>query len=293
MESVVAQDVSKPFPELQFVSPVPILNEGVESDATQFMATISAKAVLVIDIPSAAVLLEKNSQEKVPPASTTKMLTALVSRDSYEPSEVVTIREAAFSIGHSVGFDINEQLRVESLLSSLLVSSGNDAAFALADHHPRGYGAFVEAMNDKARELHLSHSSFRNPSGLDSADHLSTARDLSIVARELMKDNLLRQLVKTKQTTIFDITGVKEHYLYNTNQLLHTEPGVVGIKTGTTELAKESLIIQVDRNNRQILIVVLGSDDRYQDTKRLLTWIEQHYSWLEVDQARLQLENAL
>jgi serine-type D-Ala-D-Ala carboxypeptidase (penicillin-binding protein 5/6) len=289
-ESVLADDPSKPMPQLVPVSAVPVLNTSSELETSQFIATISAHSALVLDIPSAAILVEKNSHEAVSPASTTKMLTALVARDQYQLDEVVTIKEAAFSVGHIVGFEIGEQLKVEDLLTSLLVSSGNDAAFALAAHHPQGYSGFIAAMNKKATALHLSHSSFRNPSGLDDLEHLSTARDLSIVARELMKDSLLAALVGTKQTVIHDVSGSKQHALYNTNELLHVEPGVVGIKTGTTELAKESLVTEVDRNGRQLLIVVLGSEDRYRDTRLLLRWVEQHYEWVEPEESRLQLE---
>lgn len=280
------------IPYLQPLTPIPITDQ-TSLIREEFVATLSAKSALVIDVPSAAILLTKNSEEQVPPASTTKMVTALVARDIYNLDDVVTIKAEAFTLGHTVGFTVNEQFTVRSLLTSLLVSSGNDAALALANHHPQGYEGFVAAMNQKAKELHLSHSSFRNPSGLDENDHFSTARDLGVVARALMLDPVLKPLVATKQTVIKDVTGKHAHWLYNTNDLLHTEPGVIGIKTGTTELAKENVVTEVERNGHQLLIVVLGSEDRYGDTKQLLNWTERHYQWVQPDLSTLHLVEPL
>ena len=137
-------------------------------------------------------------------------------------------------------------------------------------------------MNRKAVDFHLLDSVFSNPSGLDSTSHYSTAFDLSLLARELMKDQVLREMVRTQQVQIQNLSSNRRYYLYNTNLLLGIEPGVVGIKTGTTDLAGEALITQVEREGKQILIVVLGSQDRYSDTKQIIDWIFSHYQWLEI-----------
>ena len=270
----------KPLPtvELGQISPIPVLDSDQQPES--FIASLSAQSVVAIDIDSAAVLLGKNSYQKVAPASTTKLMTALVARDIFKLDEVVSIKNIPLNIGHTIGFEVGEEFLVEDILKALLINSGNDAAEILAQSHPQGRDGFIQEMNRVAQQLHLQHTFFINPSGLDAAAHFSSAFDLSLVARELMKDEFLKSLVGTQQATITNGSGTNQYWFYNTNLLLGVEPGVVGVKTGTTDLAGEALITQIERQGRKVLIVVLGSQDRYSDTKKIIDWIFSHYQWI-------------
>lgn len=266
---------------------LPLLTlEDPELAAASFSASLSAQAVLAVDLDSAAFLLAKNEDQFLAPASTTKIMTALVAQDLYQLDEVVTVREDVFSVGHTIGFKPGEQLTVRALLKALLINSGNDAAVILAQHHPQGEVGFMVAMNQKAQELNLNQTSLINPAGLDAAAHYTTAFELSLMARELMKNEFFRQLVKTKEAQITDVSGQDQYYLYNTNQLLATIPDVVGIKTGTTDLAGEALVTQINREvlgkKRRVLVVILGSQNRYQDARATIDWIFSHYQWREI-----------
>ena len=267
-----------PVVELSQISPIPVLDASQQPES--FIASLSAQSISVIDAGSASILLEKNSHQKVAPASITKLLTALVARDIYKLDEVISIKIPPLNIGHTIGFRVGEEFLVEDILKALLINSGNDAAEILAQNHPQGREGFIQEMNNTAAKLHLTNSSFMNPSGLDAAAHFSSAFDLSLLAREIMKDEFLRSVVGTQQATIANRAGTNQYWFYNTNLLLGVEPGVVGLKTGTTDLAGEALITQVDREDKNILIVVLGSQDRYSDTKKIIDWIFTHYQWL-------------
>jgi serine-type D-Ala-D-Ala carboxypeptidase (penicillin-binding protein 5/6) len=277
-KQILPQVEAFPAVELVEINPIPVLD--IDQRPTSFIASISAQSISVIDVDSASILLENNSHQKVAPASTTKLLTALVARDIYKLDEVISIKTPPLHIGHTIGFRVGEEFLVEDILKALLINSGNDAAEILAQNHPEGRDGFILEMNNTARRLYLTDSSFMNPSGLDAAAHFSSAFDLSLLAREIMKDDFLRAVVGTEQATIANRAGTNQYWFYNTNLLLGVEPGVVGLKTGTTDLAGEALITQVDREGRKVLIVILGSKDRYSDTKKIIDWIFSHYQWL-------------
>lgn len=266
--------------ELTEINPIPVLNPTQQPEL--FMASISAQSVVVIDVDSAAILLEKNSHQKVAPASTTKLMTALVARDNLSLDKLISVKEKPLGIGHTIGFKLGESFLAADVFKGLLINSGNDAAEVLAQNHPQGRAAFIEAMNAKAQALHLRESNFINPSGLDAAAHYTSAFDLSLISRQLMKDSFLKSLVGTQQAQITDQTGLNQYLFYNTNLLLGTEPGVVGIKTGTTDLAGEALITQVERDQHQVMIIVLGSENRYADTKKIIDWVFSNYQWLTI-----------
>lgn len=247
------------------------------------IASLSASAIYVMDRKSGAILYQKNSEAARYPASTAKMMTAIVSRKVYALDRVLTVREAAFTTGTVAGLKLGEELTVENLLKALLIPSGNDAALVLGQNHPFGYQGFVAQMNQTATALHLSKTTFHNVSGLDSDNELSSARDLAILANELMKDPVLHGIVGTSQTQITDQSGQYKHSLRSTQELFGQVPGVVGIKTGTTEFAGENLITEIDRGDHQVIIVVLGSTDRFGETKYLINWLFSHYEWQTVD----------
>ncbi|HNV44846.1 D-alanyl-D-alanine carboxypeptidase [Candidatus Woesebacteria bacterium] len=255
---------------------------------------LSAESVYAFDLGTATLLYEKNSRKRLYPASTIKMLTALVAVDYYQLDDLLRVDTEDQIIGNKINLQAGEQVRVRDLLAALLLSSANDSAYVLANNYPGGLTNFVAAMNNKAKELHLTDSQFFNPAGLDEIGQLSSARDLNILARELLKNDYLRELVATPYLEINSLTedGQKEgtsYQLFNTNQLLGTVGGVKGVKTGTTDWAGEVLVTLVERNGRKILISLMNSQDRYGDTEKLLTWIFNTYQFVSPEESLINI----
>jgi len=242
---------------------------------------LSAQAALAIDLTSGVALYEKDPDKLLLPASTTKIVTALVAMDYYTPGEILTVPNIK-SEGQRMRLIFGEKLSVDSLLKGLLISSANDAAEVLASEFPGGREAFISAMNTKARQLNLNNTEFKNPSGLEAVGHVSTARDLIRVSEIAMENPYFAEIVGTKETKVVSIDGKFEHKLTNINELLGKVDGVAGVKTGWTENARENLVTYIERDGRKIMIALLGSQDRFGETKELIEWIFGNYEWREV-----------
>lgn len=255
-------------------APYPINRTGVYPGSE-----ISATSAVVQDALSGVYLFRRVSTMQLPPASTTKILSALVVLDSMGLDDVVTVGE--IKNGQTIGLVTGERITVENLLYGMLIQSGNDAGYALANASPGGLDAFVVAMNKKAQDIHLSMSHFTNPVGYDDPSHYMTAEDLARLAGVALENKILAKMVAIPQITIADVTHTYFHKLSNVNQLLGRIPGVAGIKTGWTEEAGENLVTLIDRGGRRIIIVVLHSKDRFGDTIRLIDWVFGNYEWQE------------
>lgn len=245
---------------------------------------ITATSAIVIDLDSAAVLYQKQPDTRQLPASTTKIMTALVALNEYQMSDIVTITNENQSVGNVAELYPGEQLTVKDLLHALMISSGNDAAVALAQHHPDGYFGFIKRMNQLAKDLQLRNTHFTNASGIEDPQHFSSARDLAILTKHILTYPLIIELTSTPTTTITSIDGKYSHYLQNTNQLLTFVPGMYGVKTGWTLNAGECFVGYVNRDNRRIITVVLGSNDRFGETAQLIDWVYQNHIWLEAEE---------
>ena len=245
--------------------------------------SVSAVAAIAIDDSSAALLYQKNAQQVVSPASTTKLMTAVVARQVYASGTLMTVPNLRGLSGNMAGLAAGEQLSLESLLEAALIPSGNDAALTIAQNYPAGEAAFIAAMNQKAEQLHMTKTKYQNSVGFDDPNQQTTAFDLALLGREALKDPLLARIVSTKNTTVLDLTGRRKHTLQSTNQLLLTDPRVVGIKTGTTDEAGEVLISKFVLETGPVTVVVMGSQDRYQDTRMIINWITENYTWREVE----------
>lgn len=239
---------------------------------------VSATAIIIKDLGSDSLLYVKDPDKKVPIASTTKIMTALVASEYYKASDVLEVKAISLVSGSSMGLKMGEKLSFRSLLYGMLLNSGNDAAYTIADNYAGGRDAFILAMNSKAAQMGLINTHFDNPAGFDSANHYSSAFDLAKIAETAITDYQLARVVSTKETTVFSIDKESEHVLKNLNKLLNL-PGVLGIKTGTTPAAKENLVALVERNDRKILTVVLGSDDRFPETENLIEWAYANFIW--------------
>lgn len=240
---------------------------------------LSAKSVLIKDLGCDCILFEKNSKARLPIASTTKIMTALVATEYFAANNNLTVKDAAGISGSSANLSRGETLSFRSLLYGLLLNSGNDAAFAIAENYPGGVIGFIKAMNKKAKDLNLQNTHFDNPAGFDSPNHFSSAEDLAVIAEESLKNSQLARIFATKETQVTSIDKKFSHKLFNLNKLLSSVSGVLGIKTGTTSLAKENLVGLVERNEHRIITVVLGSDDRFGETTNLIEWTYNNFHW--------------
>ena len=239
---------------------------------------LSAQAVIAVDLDSGVTLYEKNPDLKLLPASTTKIVTSLVALDYYPLEEVLKVQKVNV-VGQKMRLVPGEEITAKDLLYGLLVYSANDAAEVLAENYPGGREVFITAMNLKAEELQLENTNFSNPSGLETNNHSTTARDLVKVAKHAMQNPIFAEIVSTKEKTVKSVNGEITHKLVNINELLGEVEGVLGVKTGWTENARENLVTYIKRGERNVMIVVLGSQDRFGETKELISWIFKNYSW--------------
>lgn len=241
---------------------------------------LSARGIYAVDLESGKVLYQKNADTPSLPASTTKIATALVSLSYYALDEVLVVGEITAE-GQTMELEEGEQITVRDLLYGLLVFSANDAAEVLAANYPGGRQGFVSAMNNLATTLGLEKTNFVNPTGLDEYLHFSTAKDLTSLAVFAMENKTFARIVATEKTNVFSADGEKEHKLVNINQLLGKVPGILGVKTGWTINSGESLVSLVERKGRKVVIALLGSEDRFGETERLIDWLYANYSWVE------------
>lgn len=240
--------------------------------------SLSATSVLALDLDNDFVFFVKDPDKRVPIASTTKIMTALVALDHFQPNQVLTVPDTSLVSGSTMGLKSGEKLTFRSLLYGMLLNSGNDAAYAIAANFPGGVSAFVETMNTRAKALGLSNTHFENPAGFDSPNHFSSAADLSKIAAAATENPLLSRVVATREVTVSSVDQGVTHPLKNLNKLLGM-PGVLGIKTGTTPAARENLVGLIERDDHLILTVILGSDDRFGETEKLLDWVTSNFDW--------------
>lgn len=246
---------------------------------------LSAQGVFAYDLNSGVVLYEKNPDEPLLPASTTKIVTALVALDYYNLDD--KINTGAFSIeGSKMGLYWNEEITARDLLYGLLVYSGNDAAEVLANNYNGGREEFINAMNQKAKELYAFNTSFVNPSGLDQLGQMTTAKDLARIASQAIENPEFAKIVATTDYQAQSTDGAFVHNLENRNELLGKVAGVLGVKTGWTEGARENLVTYVDRDGKRVVITILGSQDRFGETEELVEWIYENYEWQDISYSR-------
>jgi len=261
-------------PPMEIIKSVPIpQNQGFPPPI------IYATAVVVKDLATNTLLFGQAENQRVPIASTTKIMTALVAVEHFKPNEILTAPKDILTIsGSSMALKPGEQLTFRSILYGMLLNSGNDAAYTIAQNYPGGLNSFITAMNDKAISLGLLNTHFTNPAGFDDINHYSSAEDLAKIASLAIENSQLARVVSTKETSVASIDKTTIHSLKNLNKLLD-EPGVLGIKTGTTPLARENLVGLVERDGHKILTVVLGSNDRFRETDKLVNWVYSNFVW--------------
>ncbi|PIP53041.1 hypothetical protein COX08_03170 [Candidatus Beckwithbacteria bacterium CG23_combo_of_CG06-09_8_20_14_all_34_8] len=243
---------------------------------------ISAPSAIIVDVDSKVVLYQKNPDEKLSPASTTKMLTALVAIDQYPLDKIASI-SSPLRNGQVMFLQQDENISVLSLLKGLLIYSANDAAYSLANLDPNGLEGFVAKMNRQLDKYGLKDSYFLDPAGLSGGRHVSTVHDLSIIGAYLMDNKILAEMVGTKSETVTDTSGTIFHELIAIDALIDKVPGLKGIKTGWTENAGECFVSYTERDNHRIITAILGSYDRFGETTQLIEWAFANHQWQKID----------
>lgn len=235
---------------------------------------VTAEAWIIYDHTYGKVLAEVDPDSRRSVASVTKILTALVVLESVGADDLVTITETAASVGESeIGLVPGEAAwTVEELLAALILRSANDAAVALAQHVGGSVAGFAEMMNREATRLGLADSNFVNPHGLDHPDHYSSARDILRISVAAMANQAFARIAATRSFSLPPTPEGESRVAVNRNNLLATYPGTLGIKTGYTGRALQTLSAVARRDQREIYVVVLGSQDHFADVTVLLDY---------------------
>lgn len=229
-------------------------------------------AEIAIEQTGGSVFYEKNADKKLPMASTTKIMTALIIAEDCDLSEVITVPDSAVGVeGSSIYLKKDEQISVKDLLYGLMLRSGNDASVALAIHHSGDVESFVKKMNDRAKELGANDTHFCNPNGLPSEGHYTTARNLAEIARFAMSNEVFSEVVSCK-----NYTGDFRSFT-NKNKLLTRLDGANGVKTGYTEKAGRCLVSSAQRNGLGVICVVLNCYDMFERSQEIIeTCFNEH-----------------
>ena len=234
-----------------------------------------AKCAVLMHADTGELLYQKNADTHMLIASTTKLMTALVVLDNCQPEEEVEIKTEYTTVeGSSMYLRAGEKWTVRDLLYGLMLVSGNDAATALAFHCGGSIEGFAELMNQKAAELGLLHSSFKNPHGLDAEGHYSTAADLAEIMRAAMEIPLFNEIISTKNYT------AHERSYMNHNKLLWSYEGMIGGKTGYTMAAGRSLVTAAERDGLRLICVTLSDPDDWNDHKAMFNWAFESFRYV-------------
>jgi len=249
----------------------------------------NAYATALIDVQSGRILYSRNGDVATRIASLTKIMTAIVAIENSNLSDKVKVStRAAGKEGSSIYLRAGEEMTLSNLLYGLMLRSGNDAATAIAEHVGGSEAGFVFLMNQKASELGLEHTQFRNPHGLDEEGHYSSANDLAILTAYALKNKIFAEIVKTDHKKAPN-PNEKWHYSWrNKNKMLRMYEGADGVKTGYTKKAFRCLVSSATRNGQQLVAVTLNDGDDWRDHRNLLDWGFKHYPHsrlAEVEQA--------
>lgn len=246
---------------------------GVDVRAEEFPVkpSIKAAALYLVELKSGRVLLEKDATRRLPPASLTKIMTALVALESAPLQEVVKIDRRALVHPSSLKFHSGEEFLLRDLVAAMLVASANDACEAVAWHVGGDTKHYVTMMNDRARALGLTNTHFANACGFDAPGHYSTAADLAKLTEQALQEPIFAMMVRTVMQDIATVDDKRHIALYNTNELL-LDRTVTGVKTGYTSKAGRCLIASAFENEHRVLLVALNVADQWEQAARMLRY---------------------
>ncbi len=275
-----------------FLLLVPIFCISVSAETqTQQTLNLDCTSAILMEASTGTILYEQNADASLPPASVTKIMTLLLVMEEIDSgnltlTDTLQASEYAASMGGSQVFiEPNESMSVEDLLKSVVVASANDAAVVFAEHISGSVEGFVEKMNTRAKQLEMNNTNFENPTGLDdnTVNHVTSARDIAIMSRELLKHKTILNYTNIWMDTIRD----GQFGLTNTNRLIRFYKGANGLKTGSTSKAKFCISATAKRDNMQLISVIMGSptrDIRNECAKKLLDYGFANYSIAEYEE---------
>lgn len=237
---------------------------------------LQAEAALLMEAQSGQILYSKNPDKKLYPASITKILTGIIAIESGKLDETVTVsRNAVHAGGTRVYLEEGEQKSLKDLVYGMLINSGNDAAVAVAEHVGGSVEGFAKMMNEKARELGAVHSNFVNPSGMPDEEHVTTARDMALIARYAMKNETFREIVGTKEYP-WEGESWQPGNIVNHNRLLWDYEGATGVKNGYTDDAQQTFVATSERDGQKLIAVALkvpgASKNIYRDLTNMMDY---------------------
>ena len=274
------------------------LSTAVEVSAVGTTLDIKAKSAVLLEPHTGKVLYEQNADEKLPPASITKIMSLLLvmealERGDFDLETVVTASEHACSMGGSqIWLEPGEGMTVDDLLRATVIASANDACVALGELIAGSEEGFVALMNEKAKALGMNSTTFKNCTGLDADGHLTTAGDVAIMSGELIK----HEKIKDYSTVWMDSLRDGKSELVNTNKLVRFYKGTTGLKTGTTSIAKYCLSATAERDGLSLVAVIMAgetSTDRFEGAKKLLDYGFANYSFAKINPELKEKETAL
>ncbi|MRX74294.1 D-alanyl-D-alanine carboxypeptidase [Bacillus lacus] len=263
----------------------PAANGALAKEKSSVVLADKAKSAILIERDTGKILYEKNSDEKLPPASMTKIMTMVLIMEAIDKGQlkmtdkIRTSEHAASMGGSQIFLEAGEEMTVEEMLKGIAIASGNDASVAMAEHLAGSEEAFVEKMNQKAKELGLKNTEFKNPTGLPVQNHYSTAHDMALMAKELLKYDGITRFTGTYEDYLRQDTE-KKFWLVNTNRLVKFYPGVDGVKTGFTNEAKYCLTATAKKGNMRVIAVVFGAEtpkDRNAQITKMLDFAFSQY----------------
>lgn len=246
-------------------------------------SALSAQSAIVKDACSGRVLYSHNSDSKMGPASTTKILTAITALENCDVNSVATVSPTAYGVeGSSMYLVLGEKLTLENLLYGLMLVSGNDAATAIAEHVSGSVDEFAKLMNSTAKKAGAENSSFTNPHGLSDKNHYTTASDLAAITAYAMRNPKFREIVSTYKKSIPWKDHDYDRHLVNHNKFLNIYEGCVGVKTGFTKATGRCLVTAVEKNGMTLICVTMNAPDDWNDHKTLFDSAFSEYTPLKL-----------
>ncbi len=237
-----------------------------------------SKSEIVIDANSGRILYQHGAEQKMPMASTTKILTCITAIENKDVNEIVTVKNKTCNVeGSSIYLKEGEKYTLKSLLYGLMLRSGNDAAETIADYIG-GRDNFIALMNQTAKKCGANNSNFINPHGLHDENHYTTASDLAKITAYALKNPLFCEIVSSKKITVEELTSSTKKVYYNKNKILNLYEGAIGVKTGYTKIAGRCLVSGADKNGIKAVCVVLNSPQMFERSMELMNTCYKEYT---------------
>jgi len=275
------------FTLLLMMISVPVFAEQ-ENAADSELPKNTAQSAVLMDAQTGRVLYEKNPDKKLPMASTTKIMTAILAIENGDLNSTVTVSDnASGTEGSSIWLGVGEKMKLSDMLYGLMLSSGNDAAVAIAEHIAGSVDKFVEMMNEKAKAIGAKNTHFVNPNGLPAKEHYTTAYDLALISCYAMKNETFRSIVGTETKEVTWEGHEYNRFLRNKNKILWQYEGGNGVKTGYTKEAGRCLSGAANKDGMQLVATVLNAPNMFPDCMNILDYGFEHYqAYQVVDQSQ-------